>query len=177
MKAVGLKDKNGKELCEGDIVSHRCRGGIIENFNTYYSKVVWNPDISGWGLSNNTRGVNMEGVFDLEVIANSNDTELLKKCLSLMEEYNRLECYPLSCEVEVEMTRVIELVREKLKTEPSNDNPYSPSSISEFERNKPVKTRKSLTNLIGSVEKMNHFDKVYILKELETIKTLLENGD
>jgi len=58
-----------------------------------------------------------------------------------------------------------------------NNKPYSESSISEFERNKPIKTRKSLVELIKYVEKMQHFDKVEILKKLENIKQSLENGD
>lgn len=94
-----------------------------------------------------------------------------------MEEYNRLECYPLSYEVEVEMTRVIESVREILKCGPLSENSYSSSSISEFERNKPVKTMKSLNDLIRDIQEKQVVNKTDILNHLKEIKNLLKNGD
>lgn len=57
-----------------------------------------------------------------------------------------------------------------------NNNQYSESSISEFERNKPVKTRQSLVLLIKDVENMQTFDRIGILEKLKTIQNLLEHG-
>lgn len=106
-----------------------------------------------------------------------NDTDLFRKCLSLMEEYHSLECYPLRCQEEVEMTRIIELVRERVDYGPLSENSYSSSSISEFERNKPVKTMKSLNNLIRDIQEKRVVNKDDILNHLKEIKNLLKNGD
>lgn len=79
---TGIKDKNGKEIYEGDIVEEKINTGDYGVDGTYRYKVVWDDDMLCWSLNPNSTSIHKdlwECNHSLKVIGNVHENpELLK---------------------------------------------------------------------------------------------------
>ena len=82
MQYTGLHDKNGKEICEGDIVSKEVFDDTKPNYiNKSYAKVVYIEELAGFYLVNKSNKILWEVAddkYNIEVISTIYDNpELL----------------------------------------------------------------------------------------------------
>ncbi len=64
MQWTGLKDKNGKDIYEGDIVAYLFYESIVHEI----SEVKWRSDAGGFSINNYP--MNIHGLHDIEIIGN-----------------------------------------------------------------------------------------------------------
>ena len=80
---TGLKDKNGKEIYEGDIVEEEIDCGDDDIDGTYRYTVVWDEDTLCWSLSPQYGAIHedlWETNSSVEIVGNIHEThELLKE--------------------------------------------------------------------------------------------------
>lgn len=79
MQYTGLKDKNGVEIYEGDIVSEK--GHYVNSDKLVYQKIQWKENYSCWlrGEYQRLTPKNIK-IYDIEVVGNIYDNlELLEK--------------------------------------------------------------------------------------------------
>lgn len=76
MQYTGLKDKQGKEIYEGDIVKHSI-------YQAGPFKVIYTPDNTGYDLTNGITSMHLGRLCepDLEVIGNIYENPELIKCV------------------------------------------------------------------------------------------------
>lgn len=84
MQYTGLKDKNGKEIYEGDIVSKETFDDTKPNYrNISYAKVVWIKELAGFYLVNRENKILWEvseDKYNIEVAGNIyENSKLLEK--------------------------------------------------------------------------------------------------
>lgn len=68
MQFTGLKDKNGKEIFEGDLIKHA--GG---ESSVIFADQEWKMDFGRMGFGRDTEPLNMYSSFEMEIVGNIHD--------------------------------------------------------------------------------------------------------
>lgn len=77
---TGLRDKNGDEIYEGDIVEEKINTGDYYVDGTYRYKVVWDDDMLCWSLNPNSTSIHKdlwECNHSLKVVGNIHENQEL----------------------------------------------------------------------------------------------------
>jgi uncharacterized phage protein (TIGR01671 family) len=76
---TGLKDKNGKEIYEGDIILFKDYSQSVEKPPTFITSIFWWDEFAGFSVKNTHGELNFMTCDDMEVIGNIYENPELNK--------------------------------------------------------------------------------------------------